>query len=488
MRAPFILFFYFIILSPIFSQSSFSITIVDQERQGVSGQIESKKGNYLLYYSKNGYQNQIQDIKGYIFQINDVGDTSSLALNSGDTIRYIRGMTKTSANELIAICNQLDPPYTTTKLMILKLDSNLNTIWRKSFQLNGYGIFLSLDVLRKSDEMIYLVGSIYMDNNPSLTKPFLIKINSLGDTLITKYLPSGSIAGFSNSVFSSDSSRIWMFGGGYGTISGACRLETDTNFNILNVTSLGGNSYGTVSIPLMGRQYNNDSVLLFGSYLRDFNHPTDIDLGISKRDTALQPAPIHYFGAPDTVDYPADGLGLDFIGSDSVFYAGTHNIIPFYWAGGVSWIITGMLDRNLNPRYEHYYGGDAYYRCMFITATLDGGSLITAAKHYPFTEDEDIWILKLTPDGVLTSSRNLDADTFKKALVYPNPGKDHFCIRTGLKHAILNLYDVNGVQAMSNLILPGINSIECKSLPKGLYIYKIVVGDQVIETGIWTRN
>lgn len=483
-----LIFTFIYLLLPGFSisQGSFSVNISKQESSGIAGHFELNKGRYILYYYTYSNSIQLQDIKGYLFMINDFGDTSSVALNSGDTVHYILKMTKTSDNEFFAFGNQIEPPYTDVRMLVLKLDSNLNIIWRKSFHLDGYGRFCSVDVLKKSDELFYLTGSIYLQNK-GYNRPYLIKANALGDTISTKYLEGTSIVGFYNSVFSPDSSQIWMFGAGYGTIGTTCLLATDTNFNIKCVKSLGGNNYGPASLPVMGKLFNNDSVLIIGNYLMELQHPDDTDIGIRKADTTLQPSPIHYFGAVDTVDYPADALGLDFINNDSIFYAGTHNIIPFYYSSGESWIMTGMLDRNLQPRYERYYGGDAYYRTSLITATMDGGSLISAYKFYPASEHTDLWILKLNPDGLVTCSDQIEKGRMKQVLVYPNPGSDYLFIRTGLKNAVFRLNDINGKQLLSKKIDQGNNTIGCASFPRGVYFYTVTINDNVIESGKWIK-
>ncbi len=476
------------LLVPYFSisQGSFSINISNNEPSGISGQIELNQGQYIIFYGRNNNPNQLQEIKGYLLKINDFGDTSSVALNSGDTVRYIHKMTKISDNEFLAIGNQIEPPYTNIRMLVLKLDSNLNTIWHKSFQLNDFGVFYSLDILKKSNELFYLTGSIWLKNF-TYSRPYLIKINAMGDTVSTKYLEGLAILGYYNSVFSPDSSQIWMFGPGYGTIGTTCLLATDTNFNIKSIKSLGGNDYGYVNPPLMGKLFNNDSVLILGTYLMELQHPDDDDIGIRKTDTALQPSPIHYFGAVDTVDYAADALGLDFINNDSIFYAGTHNIIPFYYSSGVSWIMTGMLDRNLQPRYERYYGGDAYYRTSFITATMDGGSLISAYKFYPASEHTDLLILKLNPDGLVTGSDQIGKEKMKQVLLYPNPGSDHLFIRTGLKNAVFNLTDTDGKLLLSKRIDQGNTTIGCASFSRGVYFYTVTINDNVVESGKWIK-
>jgi hypothetical protein len=488
MKLLFILVLFFSIPNGLFAQSSFSINIINEEEQGVTGQVELRKGNYWFYYFREGFTLQPKDMKGYIFRINDLGDTSSIALNSSDTIRFLFGISRISENEFIAVGNQMDPPFSSTKMLVLKLDSNLNILSKKSYQLSGYGRLSSLNILKKSNTLLYLTGSIYIGNDLVLTKPYLIKINSSGDTLSTKYLDGTSMAGFTNSVFSQDSTQIWMFGAGYGSIISTCRLATDTNFQIKTITALGANSNGPVSFPLVGKTYNNDSVLILGTYLMALQHPQNNDLGITKTDTALQSAPIHYFGKIDTIDYAADFSGLDFINYDSIFYAGTHNIIPFYYSNGVSWIMTGMLDHNLNSRYENYYGGDAYYRTALVTATMDGGSLITAIRHAPVSYHQDIWILKLTPDGVLTNVNSLKTQEYKRVLIYPNPGEDHFFARTGLKNATLRLFDLNSKAIGSYQLKQGVTSIKCSTLVKGIYLYEILINNQIIEAGKWIKK
>ena len=75
------------------------------------------------------------------------------------------------------------------------------------------------------------------------------------------------------------------------------------------------------------------------------------------------------------------------------------------------------------------------------------------------------------------------------AVAYPNPGSDVMNIRTGLKNAILTIYDINGRKIHEQEITDEVTSIDASKWQSGTYIWKLKTenGKLKVEEGKWVK-
>ena len=78
------------------------------------------------------------------------------------------------------------------------------------------------------------------------------------------------------------------------------------------------------------------------------------------------------------------------------------------------------------------------------------------------------------------------------AVAYPNPGYDVMNIRTGLRNAVLSVYDINGRKIHEQEITDDITSVDASGWNSGTYIWKLGIrneelGMKEIETGKWVK-
>ena len=484
-KIPVIGFLFFIFIQNAYSQGYYPIIISSPDMNGTDQPIETDNGCFLLPTMKCNNWCITSTQRGYIFKIDAVGDTSSVLLNKGDTIRYLNEIVELGDNQFLGIGTEVAPPYDNFRLLVIKFEIGLNTIWVKSYAIDSnYRFLTSTDILKKSGGGYFIVGDICLTSNPGFSQPYLFSLSSEGDLISMSFLTNLSVGcHLNNSMFSPDSTQFWLFGTGILFNTGCCLVQTDTLFNLINIKPYPEHQ----KRPLTAKMLYPDSIITSALYTV-ISQPQEDQIGISIMDTNLTSVPIHYFGTADTIDYPADGTSLDFHNPDSIFYAGTHNIIFGYWNEGVSWIMTGLLDRNLELRYEHYFGGDAYYRTNQIISTSSGGSFIIAAKFWPSSENNDLLIFKLDPDGLLVSLKETSILQMKQVLIYPNPSEGYFNIRAGLKNASIGLYDIFGQKILETQLNRGVTRIDCPGLTSGLYIYKISHKGKTIECGKWMNR
>ena len=92
----------------------------------------------------------------------------------------------------------------------------------------------------------------------------------------------------------------------------------------------------------------------------------------------------------------------------------------------------------------------------------------------------------------------------KVAVAYPNPGKDVLNIRTGLRDAWVEVYDMNGRLIHSQAITENVTGIDAGGWAAGSYIWKVYTLDggpstlrpgsattgsgTLVETGKWVKE
>ena len=89
-------------------------------------------------------------------------------------------------------------------------------------------------------------------------------------------------------------------------------------------------------------------------------------------------------------------------------------------------------------------------------------------------------------------TESVQEQDFKHAIAYPNPGSDVLNIRTGLRDAVLSIYDINGRKIHEQEITDDLTSVDASAWKSGTYVWKLGIsneelGIKVIETGKWIK-
>ena len=77
---------------------------------------------------------------------------------------------------------------------------------------------------------------------------------------------------------------------------------------------------------------------------------------------------------------------------------------------------------------------------------------------------------------------------FAVAMAYPNPGKDMLNIRTGLKDARVEVYDVNGRMVYRQEITGNVTAINAETWPARIYVWKMISDGKEVENGKWIKE
>ena len=152
-----------------------------------------------------------------------------------------------------------------------------------------------------------------------------------------------------------------------------------------------------------------------------------------------------------------------------------------------------MLDGNLNIVGEIYYHNEERMVVPYSIHVLESGDCLvsTAGKDRKTLEMQHaiFRVPKETFDGIDEAH---DAG-FAMAVAYPNPGKGVLNIRTGLKDARVEVYDLSGRLMHRQDITENVTGIDAGGWAAGSYVWKVYTGvstgsTTLVETGKWIKE
>ena len=385
---------------------------------------------------------------------------------------------------------------------IMKLDNNKNLIWEQlykrpsGFEHLKYGMLTELLVM--DNNRLLALGSIRNPKNPGEENMYLIQFNSSGDTIKTK-LVNRSIGKIIQAVtYNYDSSELILHKT-LGTVPGKCHqligyndgaLSVDTtNFDTLNFKCYYEPQYDALL------QLNIDAKLsstgyLYVAGLSNYSYNNGYHLSVFKYDSSFNLISHVKLTPPDTIIYPGWYQCLDINENGEVFVTGAYDqaigSFPEYYC----YVYIAKLDTNLNLINEKYYGGDASYNVYSLTATQDGGVAVGGYKYdYQVNNNHegDAFIFKT--DGNLTVGLNENnIAPFHSVLIFPNPSKNYFNIRTTSNNSQFVLFDEYGRQILSEHIYNLNTEINTCKVSSGIYFWKLIKNETLVDKGKWIKN
>jgi hypothetical protein len=228
-----------------------------------------------------------------------------------------------------------------------------------------------------------------------------------------------------------------------------------------------------------------DSMILMSYVARSPIIITDYDdVWLAKYDSALNLINKVSFGSPDTLDHtPITGIGVGCVHSDTIFFSGFKNATGWPPAiNRVSWIMAGQVDGQLQLRYLHYLGGDAFYEPRYMLPLSDGGFVIHAPRFNHETDLYDMYFIKLNREGLITSNKPGQI-IINRAFISPNPAKEYLKVECMLKQAEASVLTLSGAEISAYKLVQGTTNLPKQNLKPGMYLLKIsTVGKAVIET------
>ena len=467
-----------------YSFNMFRSTDVNEE---ISDLEELNDGSFLAV-GWEGSPTSPESSRGLIIEITPFGDTVEHKYVLEDKRLFFAQAHIMNDGKYLIVGSALNPPEYLHDLFIAKLDTDLTLLDYKTFNFQGYPYIYGHQLLETKNGF-YIAG--FASDPPEYKRHvFIVRIDDSLSIMREKLFDNLGNGNTTRDIeFSNDSSDLWIFGRGFSNINpagGETRVVFDTNFNYKYANDLGLAS-GYIDVEWI----TDTTLLLQTCYPFIEPGPQDQDIGIIETDSSflIDSADIHYMGATDTIDYPAWSQSLDFRHPDSIFYAGDHDVFPWFYPDVYNYIMVGQLDRSLEPRFEYRFGGDRYYWTSNILATSDGGCLV-AASTYDYMKqgyEKYIYIKKLKKEDLITSSPDLRSPGPLNVKLYPNPGLDHFTLNSDLKRGVFKLYSMEGKLWKSLRVKERKTKIDVPNLPSGIYYYTISSGSQIHESGKWIK-
>ncbi|MDO5315382.1 MAG: T9SS type A sorting domain-containing protein [bacterium] len=156
-------------------------------------------------------------------------------------------------------------------------------------------------------------------------------------------------------------------------------------------------------------------------------------------------------------------------------------------------LYVGYMDENLNKLSEIYFKPDGYYLGPLDIAVCPDGGCIVCSNRFKTTGYVDYCIFRITPEDFL-DVEEAHLHGFTVATAYPNPGKDALNIRTGLRDAWVEVYDMNGRLMHRQDITENVTEIDARDWAESVYVWKVITSGvstgstTLAETGKWIKE
>ena len=158
---------------------------------------------------------------------------------------------------------------------------------------------------------------------------------------------------------------------------------------------------------------------------------------------------------------------------------------------GDSWIVVEQLDEDFDMISTVFISNDSddlWCRAESINTTSDGGVLLTYESHKTNNPNRTRTTVTKFPAEAFVGINEAHDNGLKVAIAYPNPGKDVLNIRTGLKDARLEVYDMSGRMVYGKEIMENVTAINTTSWPSGSYVWKVIANGKEAESGKWIKE
>jgi len=435
-----------------------------------------------------------------LYKVSINGDTLfSKTFQKPDTLMNAWSIIQSSENpiEYLAYGSGFDTTSTPYSLFsyFTKLDNNFNTIWEKKYILRPSGVpslneFWS-HMISKKDGGYFFASNF---DNPGDERLVLFELSEEGDSLAYRVYEDDS-AGYTLmcTSYNHDSTayQLYTWGAHYIPFNGMAQCITvDFDLNQTDVKHYPRYFDDGLAAKLLP----NGQLITGGLYQNSDLPPAEASyMAVLKHDTSFNLLAECYVGDPDYDIRKDNGFrSMDFYYPSSIFVAGTFDYTTTVWAQRPSWIVIGKMDSDLNLLTEKYLGGDAYYHFNTITATSDGGALITTLRYDYLTQyhEHDAYIIKLDSMDLTVGVPERKDKKLVDAIVYPNPSSEVVNVRTAIKNAVFELYDLSGKKLLSQPLTTLITQIKLENIIDGTYVWGVLQQNKIIETGkiIKTNN
>ena len=187
-------------------------------------------------------------------------------------------------------------------------------------------------------------------------------------------------------------------------------------------------------------------------------------------------------------DYVADYKSVDIALDNSIYFCYTLNVGPNQELD--SWIMIEHLTPDLDTITTLYYdlpGERIHTQANNILATGDGGAIVALWAYDLNDTDKRYYSIVKFGHEAFVGIDEAHANGLKVAIAYPNPGNEVLNIRTGLRNANVEVYDMTGRLMHSQRLTEEITPIDTERWPSGTYVWKVVSDTSALQSGSVTE-
>lgn len=454
-------------------QNTFSVLFQSPLKDAINSIIEDDNGDFIgVGYSMDA---AYSSYRGKLWIISPAGDTLSKTFDFDNFASTFLNIFKISPNDYKIVGTAMSSPDFYEDLLIVNLDSSFNVISFEITDLPGMEHIGCWVMKTMKGNHYILSGSSGPNSIPAfISDPYFIKLNSNFDTIKTYHTTMSGEQNIRDFIFSSDSSKIYLFATSYISLPWGEAMDEmvvyDTSFNYYYFKEF----QSAKTIGYNNAKWINETKFLMASNYSNFDDNTEQSFCFM--DTSMYSYSERHIGAPVIKDYAGVLNTFDFRTTDSIHYIGNKNVIIEIWPQEYSWIRVGMLNSELQPVYERFYGGDAYYRATLIIRTRDGGSLICAGRYDYLRQNNefDLYFLKVNNEGLIVNSREIEICPYQPFSIGPNPAVQYLIVKLVLKSGHMQISNATGQLIFENSIYEGDNQINISALDPGVYFATVI--------------
>ncbi len=470
----------------LFSQNTFCLIYEEEEHyNNFMYSVETDNELYIIHFA-NKYRENVLDVQyGSILKLDEKGQIlkEKKFINSDSSI-FLNDIIK-SQNRIFAYSTKGNNSF-----KFWDLDESLNIINEKEYIFSDFEN-RKITFIRCQHNFdktaIYLTGNLW-DTIYSIPKEaFIMKFSPKGDSLDTKIIQKeDQVNIYSQSSFLNRDSIVFS------------TVETGTehflyimnsNMEIIDSSSVSYfGMYGADMLEGEAELLSDDTIV----YACDFD--ADVyETRLSIWDTCFNKINEIFIGKPDSAVYTAH-RNLEIAKDGNILLGQTLYPGPVPFPGPYpSWFALNKFDPDLNLIWQKFYGGDSFYRLQSITATEDGGCLLSGSQwRYNTGDTVNAYLLKVDEFGNGPESSIHEQDKIKahELILYPNPGSNQLNIRTAVQRlgGEFTMYNVTGKLVLNQKITQSITEVNTQYLPSGTYIYSYTHKGKKIESGKWVKQ
>ena len=193
----------------------------------------------------------------------------------------------------------------------------------------------------------------------------------------------------------------------------------------------------------------------------------------------------------DEWDQPSFLSSVDLIDDNSLCYV--YELYQGLGGNLDSYLVIEHLDNNFDTISTFYYGVDnRMQEDVYCIKRVSDGVIIIHDKTALDIDYFSSCITKFPATAFGFEPDNIEeahAHNLHLAVAYPNPGGDVLNIRTGLRNATLQVYDMQGRIVYQQIITEEVTSIDASKWNSGTYIWKLTVNNEqlTVEEGKWVK-